>query len=220
MEDYFSIRPLRPHWRNFFEDGTVVDLYPEKDLMAREAAKVGEIPGRIEAFLDYSGRLYDLVDRGYFQQGLDTSREFRDFYGLMNFLQFDLFHTMHGSVARHLTSRYLRDVFDFFIKTPEVGLLNPIVQIIPIQILAYQLAVLRGYSPERLALEFTRSPLLAEPGVVFPGAAAGAAATAQQGVVGAVAQPLFAQWLVPFELTSVLLLAAMVGAVVLAKRKV
>jgi NADH-quinone oxidoreductase subunit J len=83
-----------------------------------------------------------------------------------------------------------------------------------------ELAVLRGYSPERLALEFTRSPLLAEPGVVFPGAAAGAAATAQQGVVGAVAQPLFAQWLVPFELTSVLLLAAMVGAVVLAKRKV
>ena len=29
MEDYFPIRTLRPHWRNFFEDGTVVDLYPE-----------------------------------------------------------------------------------------------------------------------------------------------------------------------------------------------
>jgi diapolycopene oxygenase len=115
-EDYFTIRPLRPHWRNFFEDGTVVDLYPEKDLMAREAEKVGEEPGRVEAFLDYCGGLYDLVDRGYFQQGLDTSREFREFYGLTNFLQFDLFRTMHGSVARHLTSRYLRDVFDFFIK--------------------------------------------------------------------------------------------------------
>ena len=40
------------------------------------------------------------------------------------------------------------EVFDFFIKTPEVGLLNPIVQIIPIQILAYQLAVLRGCDPD------------------------------------------------------------------------
>jgi len=41
------------------------------------------------------------------------------------------------------------EVFDFFIKTPEVGLLNPIVQIIPIQILAYQLAVLRGCDPDK-----------------------------------------------------------------------
>lgn len=41
----------------------------------------------------------------------------------------------------------------------------------------------------------------------------------QQGVVGAVAGPLFDTYLVPFEITSVLLLAAVVGAVVLAKRK-
>jgi NADH-quinone oxidoreductase subunit J len=41
----------------------------------------------------------------------------------------------------------------------------------------------------------------------------------QQGVVGAVAAPLFDTYLVPFEITSLLLLAAVVGAVVLAKRK-
>jgi len=41
----------------------------------------------------------------------------------------------------------------------------------------------------------------------------------QQGVVGSVAGPLFDTYLVPFEITSVLLLAAVVGAVVLAKRK-
>src|SRR5512137_2178025 len=27
MSDYIPIRPLRPHWRNHFEDGKVVDLY-------------------------------------------------------------------------------------------------------------------------------------------------------------------------------------------------
>ena len=42
---------------------------------------------------------------------------------------------------------------------------------------------------------------------------------AEQGAVRAVAQPLFQGYLVPFEITSVLLLAAMVGAVVLAKRR-
>jgi len=41
----------------------------------------------------------------------------------------------------------------------------------------------------------------------------------QQGIVGSVANSLFSAYLIPFEITSVLLLAAIVGAVVLAKRK-
>ena len=50
----------------------------------------------------------------------------------------------------------------------------------------------------------------------------GAVQTLQQsqGVVGSVAGPLFSTYLVPFEITSLLLLAAVVGAVVLAKRKI
>jgi NADH-quinone oxidoreductase subunit J len=46
-----------------------------------------------------------------------------------------------------------------------------------------------------------------------------AALQEQQGVVGSVAAPLFETYLIPFEIASVLLLAAIVGAVVLAKRK-
>ena len=41
----------------------------------------------------------------------------------------------------------------------------------------------------------------------------------QQGAVQVIAEPLFRDYLVPFEITSVLLLAAVVGAVVLAKRR-
>jgi NADH-quinone oxidoreductase subunit J len=91
-------------------------------------------------------------------------------------------------------------------------------------VLASQLMPLAGYSRERMALEFSRSTSLAEPSVVFDSTmnAAGvnpAQATAERGVPGDVAQPLFLQYLVPFELTSILLLAAIVGAVVLAKRR-
>ncbi|MHB8566480.1 MAG: glutamine--fructose-6-phosphate transaminase (isomerizing) [Nitrososphaerales archaeon] len=39
--------------------------------------------------------------------------------------------------------------FDYFIKVPESEELNPICQIIPIQILAYQLAVILGHDPDR-----------------------------------------------------------------------
>ncbi len=56
------------------------------------------------------------------------------------------------------------------------------------------------------------------PGIQLP-AGTISALQQQQGMVGSVANPLFAAYLVPFEIASVLLLAAIVGAVVLAKRK-
>jgi len=116
MEDYVALRAIRPHWRNFFEDGTVLDLTPEMDVMDAEARKAGEPPESLRKFLDYSGRLYDLVNRGYFEQGLDTSSDFRDYYGLSAFPKFDLLRSMHGSVKRHFRTGYFRDIFDFFIK--------------------------------------------------------------------------------------------------------
>ena len=77
MSDYIPIRTLRPHWRNFFEDGKVVDLYPDPGRMAAEARKVGEDPDNVQRFLKYSADLYDLVNAGYFEQGLDTCRGFQ-----------------------------------------------------------------------------------------------------------------------------------------------
>ncbi len=116
MSDYFSIRALRPHWRNFFEDGKVVDLHPEPEKMAAEARKVGEPPENIERFLKYSADLYDLTNDGYFEQGLDNWQGFAKHYGLFKFFQFDLFRNMHQGVASHLQTRYFCDIFDFFIK--------------------------------------------------------------------------------------------------------
>jgi NADH-quinone oxidoreductase subunit J len=46
------------------------------------------------------------------------------------------------------------------------------------------------------------------------------AALVEHGAVGAIAQSLFTDYVVPFELVGILLLVAIVGAIVLAKRKV
>jgi NADH-quinone oxidoreductase subunit J len=46
------------------------------------------------------------------------------------------------------------------------------------------------------------------------------ASVRELGAVGAIAQPLFRDFLVPFELTSILLLVAIIGAVLLAKRRI
>ncbi len=116
MADYVQLCALRPHWRNFFEDGAVIDLDPDPEVMATQARKAGESPEAVQAFLAYSSRLYDITNRGYFEQGLDTVHDFRQFYGLWDFRRFDLLRSMHGSVARFLSTQHMRDIFDFFIK--------------------------------------------------------------------------------------------------------
>ena len=85
--------------------------------------------------------------------------------------------------------------------------------LVAVGLLVAELWLLWTYTPARLAGEIGGGTPLA-------GAEAIRAATAERGVVGAVAAPLFETYLVPFEVTSVLLLAAIVGAVVLAKRRV
>jgi len=78
---------------------------------------------------------------------------------------------------------------------------------------------LRWYTPGRLAAEATGAAPWLDPALTLPAGRQALVETMDRGVVGAIATPLFTDYLVPFEITSVLLLTAAVGAVVLAKRK-
>ncbi len=82
------------------------------------------------------------------------------------------------------------------------------------------LAAVRAVNPSRIAHDLAPDPLLADPALILPGGRDALAAAEAKGIIGAAAGPLFDTWLVPFEVTSLLLLAAMVGAVVLAKRRI
>lgn len=62
----------------------------------------------------------------------------------------------------------------------------------------------------------TESPLYQ----VLRGGEAVDAAVAEHGVVGAIARPLYTEYVVPFEITGILLLVAIVGALALAKKRV
>jgi NADH-quinone oxidoreductase subunit J len=87
-------------------------------------------------------------------------------------------------------------------------------------LLGIELVALLRYTPRQLASEFSQWPTFTDPATVFVAGEITQQAAASQGVVGAVAAPMFQVYLIPFEITSVLLLVAIVGAVVLAKRKV
>lgn len=80
------------------------------------------------------------------------------------------------------------------------------------------LVAVRGTSVAGLADRLNPGVVAGSPlGVVAGGDVQSAASFTN--AIGAVAAPMFQTYLVPFEITSVLLLAAAVGAVVLAKRK-
>src|ERR671911_355043 len=87
-------------------------------------------------------------------------------------------------------------------------------------LLAIELFALVQYTPRQLASEFSQSPSFADPATVFIAGQVIQQESAARGVVGAVAAPLFQIYLIPFEITSILLLVALIGAVVLAKRKI
>jgi diapolycopene oxygenase len=118
MEEDITFINVRPHWRNFFEDGTVLDLIPEVDALERELRKTGgeRLIREVRNFLDYAGRQYDLTEKGYFEKGLDTKQDFIRFYTWRDLLAMDYWHTMHQGVVKRIGNRYWQDIFDYFIK--------------------------------------------------------------------------------------------------------
>jgi diapolycopene oxygenase len=121
MSDYVTLESVTPHWRNFFEDGLVLDLDPAAEAMKRELAK---LPGDAEShwaelrrFLDYGRDQYKLVEEGYFARGLDTTWEMIRHYGLLGLYRgMDWNHTMAESIAEHFHDEHLRRIFEYFIK--------------------------------------------------------------------------------------------------------
>ena len=87
-------------------------------------------------------------------------------------------------------------------------------------LLSVELLALLHYSPRRLANELSQWPTFTDPATAFVAGQVAQQEGAARGVVGVVAAPLFQTYLIPFEITSILLLTAIVGAVVLAKRNI
>jgi len=117
LEDYIHLDRVDPQWRNFFEDGTVVDLWENAAAMRQQLDLLG--PGAVEdyaSFREYSRRQYKIVERGYFREGLDTFWQFVKFYGLRNAKGLDYTGTMAGGIAKRVRDPYLRDIFEYFIK--------------------------------------------------------------------------------------------------------
>jgi diapolycopene oxygenase len=117
LEDYIVFERVDPQWRNFFEDGVVLDLWENTERMREELARFGpEVFEEYRKFVAYSRRQYATVERGYLRHGFDTFRQFVQFYGWRDGRELDYLSSMTGSIYRRLRNPYLRDIFEYFIK--------------------------------------------------------------------------------------------------------
>ena len=117
LEDYISLQRVDPQWRNFFEDGVVVDLWEDREKMRQDLARFGtQVIQEYEAFLAYSRVQYEIVERGYLKNGFDTFGQFLRFYGLRDARNLDYLRSMSGAIHKRLSNPYLRDIFEYFIK--------------------------------------------------------------------------------------------------------
>ncbi|CAG7857820.1 partial diapolycopene oxygenase, partial [biofilm metagenome] len=117
-EDYVKFETVEPHWRNFFEDGTVVDLTPDKTKQKLELDKLDpNAYAEFERFMAYSKKLCKETETGYFSQGLDGFWELLRHYGpIRSLLSFDVFRSMDQGVRRFISNPKLVDILNYYIK--------------------------------------------------------------------------------------------------------
>lgn len=117
MADYVAIEKVEPHWRNFFEDGTVVDLCEDAAQQRRELDKLGpKVYDEFTRFMAYSRQLGVETEAGYFAKGLDGFWDLLKHYGPLRSLKFDVFRTMDQGVRRFISDPKLVDILNYFIK--------------------------------------------------------------------------------------------------------
>ena len=118
MADYVQIQTVEPHWRNFFVDGSTLDLSSDPIRMKQELDKLGiNTAQEFEEFLAYSKKLCEVTEEGYFAHGLDSFWQLLSHYGAVKSMrEFDVFRSMDQGVRRFIKNQKLVDVLNYFIK--------------------------------------------------------------------------------------------------------
>ncbi|MFN2314649.1 MAG: phytoene desaturase family protein, partial [Bacteroidales bacterium] len=102
--------------RYFYEDGTLLNAYTDRNLFAAEAEAVtGEPREKVIAFLDECAELYDLTASIFifspFYQ-LDNFRKPESLNVARNFRKLNAFSTMHDVIRKRFTSSKMIQLFD------------------------------------------------------------------------------------------------------------
>jgi len=117
MVDYIQIEPVRPHWRNFFEDGTTIDLtHKIEDMLSNKTLTASDVED-LKAYYAYTEKIYGVSAMVAFDNQLENTWEAMRFKPSVSIFQnMDYFSTMDQGVRRYIKNPYLIDILNYFIK--------------------------------------------------------------------------------------------------------
>jgi diapolycopene oxygenase len=117
MSDYVKITPVRPHWRNFFEDGTTIDLTAQIENMHHQDKVSKEDRDALIAYYHYAKKLYGFTEKTFFEHQSETQLGTTRHYNPLKIIpDSDYFSTMNEGVRRYVKNPYLIDILNFFAK--------------------------------------------------------------------------------------------------------
>lgn len=118
MSDYLSISRVEPHWRNFFEDGKILDLNSDIEKMKHSPSNLTEAEIQdLKRFLEYSKELYEFSDAVYFENQSEKLWDILRYYNPFKILgKSDYFSTMDQGVRKRIKNEYMVDILNFFVK--------------------------------------------------------------------------------------------------------
>ncbi|WP_078432174.1 phytoene desaturase family protein [Metabacillus halosaccharovorans] len=118
MKDYVPLLRLEHQWRSFFPNGNVIDLYESlQDMLEKNANLTQSDIDEYKQLLNYSKKLYDITEEGYFQKGFDSTKEVMGYHGIFKSIKaFDLGSTMYEAIDKRISNPQFRDMLSYFIK--------------------------------------------------------------------------------------------------------
>ncbi|MFZ2286023.1 MAG: 1-hydroxycarotenoid 3,4-desaturase CrtD [Bacteroidales bacterium] len=114
--DHFRYVSLPSSCRYFYDDGTLLNAWTDRERFASEAERVtGEPREKVLAFLDECAELYDLtapifIFSPFYQ--LENFRKPESINVARNFRKLNAFSTMHGVIRKRFTSAKMIQLFD------------------------------------------------------------------------------------------------------------
>lgn len=117
MGDYLEFEAVSPHWRNFFEDGTVLDITETLDQMLENVSLTQKDMDELQAFYAYCEKLFAFSDAVLFKNQSERKLDTIKHYPITHIIRdSDMFSVMDEGVRRFISNPYLVDILNYFIK--------------------------------------------------------------------------------------------------------
>ena len=123
LSEYIDLVPLEPQWRSFFDDGTSLDFYGDRDRMERELSHYSPSSAAgYRKFLTVSEELHGISDRFFFWRSVGSIADTfepgsaMDLSLLRDLSRMKLGQTVSGAIRREIKDQRVAQMLDHLVQ--------------------------------------------------------------------------------------------------------